>query len=706
MNVIEATLRTNYYTDPAALAFKLMPGKIDGAPFPRPKYEIWVCSPRVEGVHLRFGEVARGGLRWSDRRDDFRTEVLGLVKAQMVKNAVIVPTGAKGGFFAKQLPNPAVDRGAWMEEGKSAYRIFIRSLLEITDNLVTDANGETVVPPANVVRLDGDDTYLVVAADKGTASFSDIANSISEERGHWLGDAFASGGSIGYDHKAMGITARGAWESVKRHFAEFGVDTQTEEFTAAGVGDMSGDVFGNGLLRTRTVKLVAAFDHRDIFLDPNPDAGASFDERARLFELPRSSWADYNKDLISAGGGVFSRSLKSIPISPEVRDALGLGATVSSMAPTELLKAILGAPVDLLYNGGIGTYVKASTETHAEVGDRANDAIRVDGKQIRAKVIGEGGNLGMTQLGRIEAALHGVLLNTDAIDNSAGVDCSDHEVNIKIFVDRMVRAGKIDKDERVPIPALDDRRGLPPGAEDQLRPERDAAQRQAGDGQLVPGLRAPDGLAGGARGPEPRARVPAHQRAARGTPGRGPDADRAGTLRAGRLREDPAGVRACRVRPAGRPVLRGHPAQLLPGPAGRTLRRGTRFAPAAPRDHRHGDRQRHGQRRRHHLRLPRHGGNRRHRVPGRQGLRRAARHLRLRRGIRRDQRAGTVLRHADLVPPAPGHAPPAGPRHPLVHPPRRPRRAGQRFRARRSPRPSRPCARWSARCCAVRTMHA
>lgn len=448
VNVIEATLRTNYYTNPAALAFKLMPGKIDGAPFPRPKYEIWVCSPRIEGTHLRFGEVARGGLRWSDRRDDFRTEVLGLVKAQMVKNAVIVPTGAKGGFFAKQLPNPAVDRGAWMEEGKSAYRIFIRSLLEITDNLVAGENGETVVPPANVVRLDGDDTYLVVAADKGTASFSDIANSISEDRGHWLGDAFASGGSIGYDHKAMGITARGAWESVKRHFTEFGVDTQSEEFTAAGVGDMSGDVFGNGMLRTRTLKLVAAFDHRDIFLDPDPTPGAAFDERARLFELPRSSWADYNKDLISEGGGVFSRSLKSIPISPEVRVALGLGATVSSMAPTELLKAILGAPVDLLYNGGIGTYVKSSAETHAQVGDRANDAIRVDGAQIRAKVIGEGGNLGMTQLGRIEAALHGVILNTDAIDNSAGVDCSDHEVNIKIFVDRMVRAGKLDPAER------------------------------------------------------------------------------------------------------------------------------------------------------------------------------------------------------------------------------------------------------------------
>ncbi|ASN38909.1 glutamate dehydrogenase [Arthrobacter sp. 7749] len=448
VNLIESTLRTNYFTDPAALAFKLSPRTIDDAPFPRPKYEIWVCSPRLEGVHLRFGEVARGGLRWSDRREDFRTEVLGLVKAQMVKNAVIVPTGAKGGFFAKQLPNPGEDRVAWMEEGKAAYRIFIRSLLEITDNLVADENGERVVPPANVVRLDGDDTYLVVAADKGTASFSDIANEISADRGHWLGDAFASGGSVGYDHKAMGITARGAWESVKRHFTEFGVDTQTQPFTAVAVGDMSGDVFGNGMQRTRTIGLLAAFDHRDIFLDPTPDSSAAFDERQRLFELPRSSWADYNRELISAGGGVFSRSLKSIPISPEVRNVLGLGSTVSTMAPNELLRAILGAPVDLLYNGGIGTYVKASDESHAEVGDRANDAIRVDGHQVRARVIGEGGNLGMTQRGRIEAALHGVILNTDAIDNSAGVDCSDHEVNIKIFVDRMVVAGKLAAGER------------------------------------------------------------------------------------------------------------------------------------------------------------------------------------------------------------------------------------------------------------------
>ena len=448
VNLIEATLRTNYYLDPAALAFKLLPGKITDAPFPRPKYEIWVCSPRVEGVHLRFGEVARGGLRWSDRREDFRTEVLGLVKAQMVKNAVIVPSGAKGGFFAKALPNPAIDRGAWMEEGKAAYRIFIRSLLEITDNLVADESGERVVPPKNVVRLDGDDTYLVVAADKGTASFSDIANEISLERGHWLGDAFASGGSVGYDHKAMGITARGAWESVKRHFMELGLDTQSEGFTAAGVGDMSGDVFGNGMLRTRSIKLVAAFDHRDIFLDPSPEPESAFEERQRLFELPRSSWADYNKELISAGGGVFSRSMKSIPVSSEVREVLGLESTVNSMAPNDLLKAILAAPVDLLYNGGIGTYVKAADESHAEVGDRANDAIRVNGAQIRARVIGEGGNLGMTQRGRIEAALNGVILNTDAIDNSAGVDCSDHEVNIKIFVDRMVKAGKLSHEER------------------------------------------------------------------------------------------------------------------------------------------------------------------------------------------------------------------------------------------------------------------
>ncbi|WP_309080035.1 NAD-glutamate dehydrogenase [Zhihengliuella sp.] len=449
-NAIDATLRTNYYrTTRTALAFKVAPARIEGAPYPRPEFEIWVYSPEVEGVHLRFGAVARGGLRWSDRREDFRTEVLGLVKAQVTKNAVIVPEGAKGGFFAKQLPDPAKDRGAWMEAGKDAYRIFIRALLSVTDNLDIAADGtQTVIPPENVVRLDGDDSYLVVAADKGTASFSDIANEISLEEGHWLGDAFASGGSVGYDHKAMGITARGAWESAKRHFSSFGHDTQTEDFTVAGVGDMSGDVFGNGMLQTKHIRLVAAFDHRHIFLDPNPDAAVSFAERERLFELPRSSWADYNTELISEGGGVYPRHSKTIPISPEVRAALGMPEDVEELSPPELLRAILKAPVDLFYNGGIGTYIKGSTESNASVGDRANDAIRVDGADVRARVIVEGGNLGLTQLGRIEAAMKGVLLNTDSIDNSAGVDCSDHEVNIKILVDRLVAAGKLDAADR------------------------------------------------------------------------------------------------------------------------------------------------------------------------------------------------------------------------------------------------------------------
>lgn len=447
-NLIEATLRTNFFQDKPHISFKLNTSAINGAPHPRPKFEIWVYSPQIEGVHLRFGDIARGGLRWSDRREDFRTEILGLVKAQTVKNAVIVPTGAKGGFYAKQLPDPVKDRGAWMAEGQASYRTFIRALLDITDNLVTTGDREEVVPPERVVRHDGDDSYLVVAADKGTASFSDIANELSAEYGFWLGDAFASGGSVGYDHKAMGITARGAWESVRRHFTEFGVDTQTEDFTVAGVGDMSGDVFGNGMLLSRHIRLVAAFDHRHIFLDPNPDAATSFEERERLFRLPRSSWEDYNPELISEGGGVYPRHVKSVPVSEQVRAALGLEDSVTSMSPPDLLRAILTAPVDLLYNGGIGTYVKASTETNADVGDKANDAIRVNGNQLRARVVGEGGNLGMTQRGRIEAALNGVILNTDAIDNSAGVDCSDHEVNIKIFVDRMVRTGKLPAEGR------------------------------------------------------------------------------------------------------------------------------------------------------------------------------------------------------------------------------------------------------------------
>ena len=447
-NLIQATLRTNYYQNKPHLSFKLNPSAIDGLPFPTPMFEIWVYSPRVEGVHLRFGKVARGGLRWSDRREDFRTEILGLVKAQTVKNAVIVPTGAKGGFYAKQLPDPAADRSAWMAEGVESYKTFIRGLLDVTDNLITTPEGERLVPPADVVRHDDDDSYLVVAADKGTASFSDIANGLAAEYGFWLGDAFASGGSVGYDHKAMGITARGAWESVKRHFSELDLDTQAEPFTVVGVGDMSGDVFGNGMLLSKHIRLLAAFDHRHIFLDPTPDEAVSFAERQRLFELPRSSWDDYNKSLISEGGGVFARQAKSIPVSAQVRSALGLPEGTTRLSPPELLRAILLAPADLLYNGGIGTYVKASTETNAEVGDKANDSIRVDGRELRVKVVGEGGNLGMTQRGRIEAALQGVILNTDAIDNSAGVDCSDHEVNIKIFVDRMVAAGKLDPAER------------------------------------------------------------------------------------------------------------------------------------------------------------------------------------------------------------------------------------------------------------------
>ncbi|EPD54870.1 NAD-glutamate dehydrogenase [Streptomyces sp. HGB0020] len=450
LTVIKATLRTNFFQEAAGgkpheyVSMKFDPRAIPDLPAPRPAYEIWVYSPRVEGVHLRFGKVARGGLRWSDRREDFRTEILGLVKAQMVKNTVIVPVGAKGGFVAKQLPDPSVDRDAWLAEGVACYKTFISALLDITDNMVA---GE-VVPPQDVVRHDEDDTYLVVAADKGTATFSDIANGVAETYNFWLGDAFASGGSAGYDHKGMGITARGAWESVKRHFRELGVDTQSEDFTVVGIGDMSGDVFGNGMLLSEHIRLVAAFDHRHIFIDPNPDAATSYAERRRVFELPRSSWADYNTDLISTGGGVFPRSAKAIPVNAHIREALGIEGKVSKMTPADLMKAILLAPVDLLWNGGIGTYVKASTETHADVGDKANDAIRVDGADLRVRVVGEGGNLGLTQLGRIEFARQGGKINTDAIDNSAGVDTSDHEVNIKILLNGLVADGDMTVKQR------------------------------------------------------------------------------------------------------------------------------------------------------------------------------------------------------------------------------------------------------------------
>ena len=466
LTLIKATLRTNFFQSAGEagakgskqgetreqhsyVSMKFDPQAIPDLPAPRPAYEIWVYSPRLEGVHLRFGKVARGGLRWSDRREDFRTEILGLVKAQMVKNTVIVPVGAKGGFVAKQLPDPAVDRDAWLAEGIAAYKIFISALLDITDNLV----GGEVVPPTDVVRHDGDDTYLVVAADKGTASFSDIANEVAVSYNFWLGDAFASGGSAGYDHKGMGITARGAWESVKRHFRELGHDTQSEDFTVVGVGDMSGDVFGNGMLLSEHIRLVAAFDHRHIFLDPHPDAASSFAERRRLYDLPRSSWGDYDKKLLSPGGGIHPRSAKSIPVNGHVREALGIGPGVTKLTPADLMKAILAAPVDLLWNGGIGTYVKATTESNADVGDKANDAIRVNGEDVRAKVIGEGGNLGLTQLGRIEFARRGAdgeggRINTDAIDNSAGVDTSDHEVNIKILLNSVVADGDMTVKQR------------------------------------------------------------------------------------------------------------------------------------------------------------------------------------------------------------------------------------------------------------------
>jgi glutamate dehydrogenase len=449
--VIRAVLRTNYFrvdgdgAPPGYLSFKLDPGQVPLLPLPRPRFEIFVYSPRVEGVHLRGGSVARGGLRWSDRREDFRTEVLGLMKAQMVKNALIVPVGSKGGFVVKRPPviDPAQPRrDALQAEGIECYRTFLRGLLDVTDNIV----GGEVVPPERVVRYDGDDPYLVVAADKGTASFSDIANGVSAEYSFWLGDAFASGGSQGYDHKQMGITARGAWKSVERHFRELGTNIETSEFTVVGIGDMSGDVFGNGMLLSPHIKLLAAFNHMHVFLDPNPDAAAGYAERQRLFELERSGWSDYNPSLISAGGGVHPRTAKSIKITPEVQGALAIAA--DELSPTELIRELLRAPVDLLWNGGIGTYVKASAETHADVGDKANDGVRVDGEQLRCRVVGEGGNLGFTQRGRIEYARGGGRINTDAIDNVAGVNCSDHEVNIKILLDALVAAGDLTQKQR------------------------------------------------------------------------------------------------------------------------------------------------------------------------------------------------------------------------------------------------------------------
>lgn len=447
LHLIRATLRTNFFQRGADqqsrpyLSFKLDPSLVPDLPLPRPLFEIFVYSPRMEGVHLRGGRVARGGIRWSDRREDFRTEILGLMKAQTVKNAVIVPLGAKGGFVVKQLPS-GIDREALLAEVTACYQTLIRGMLDLTDNLVAGQ----VVPPPDVVRYDDDDPYLVVAADKGTATFSDIANAIARDYGFWLGDAFASGGSAGYDHKQMGITSRGAWESVKRHFREVGKDVEVTDFTVVGIGDMSGDVFGNGMLLSRHIQLIGAFNHQHIFLDPDPDPERSFQERERLFKLPRSTWADYDHSVISQGGGIFPRSAKSIPLSPEVRSKLAVEA--SQLPPNELIRALLKAPVDLLWNGGIGTYVKASDERHSDVGDKANDALRVDGRELRCRVVTEGGNLGFTQRGRIEYALLGGRINTDAIDNSAGVDCSDHEVNLKILLNAMVVGGDMTEKQR------------------------------------------------------------------------------------------------------------------------------------------------------------------------------------------------------------------------------------------------------------------
>ena len=445
VDMIVATLRTNYFQKDAEgkfksyISLKIQPSLIPEVPLPVPAFEIFVYSPRVEGVHLRFGKVARGGLRWSDRREDFRTEVLGLVKAQQVKNTVIVPVGSKGGFVCKQLPS---EREAFIKEGQECYKIFIRGLLDITDNI---DRGE-IVPAVDVTRHDEDDAYLVVAADKGTATFSDIANGIANEYNFWLGDAFASGGSVGYDHKKMGITARGAWESVKRHFREMDINCQTTDFTAVAIGDMAGDVFGNGMLLSKHIRLQVAFNHLHIFVDPNPDAAASYPERERLFKLPRSSWEDYNKELISSGGGIFSRAAKSITLTPEMKKMLG--TKKASMTPNELIKASLMMNYDLLWNGGIGTYIKHSKETDADVGDRANDALRINGKDLGAKVFGEGGNLGATQLGRIEFAAQGGRVNTDFIDNVGGVACSDNEVNIKILLNGLVAEGDLTRKQR------------------------------------------------------------------------------------------------------------------------------------------------------------------------------------------------------------------------------------------------------------------
>ena len=655
LTLIDATLRTNAFrrrSDAGGdgefadeISVKLNPQKIAFLPEPRPMFEIFVCSPLVEGVHLRGGRVARGGLRWSDRPEDFRTEVLGLVKAQMVKNAVIVPVGAKGGFVIKQSTASPADRDAVRAEGVDRYRRFIRSLLDVTDDL----DGLTVVRPPDCVVYDEDDPYLVVAADKGTATFSDIANELAADAGFWLGDAFASGGSVGYDHKAMGITARGAWESVRRHARVIGKDVETDELTVVGVGDMSGDVFGNGMLLSTHLKIVAAFDHRHVFLDPDPDPATSHAERKRLFELPRSSWADYDPSLISAGGGVHRRDAKAIDITDQARAALGIGDAVTSLRPDELISAILLAPVDLLWNGGIGTYVKASTESNEAVGDRANDSLRVDAADLRCRIVGEGGNLGLTQLARVEYAVGGGYIYADAIDNSAGGRLQrprgEHQDRA-----RPARPRRRPHDEAAQRPARrDDRRGGRTRAGRQSSPDAGVDDRPpsiVGDGQR------PRPLPRDARErgrPRPVARVPPDRQADRRTAGGGERPARTRIRRDDRLHEKSRRAGDPRQRSAGFTRPRDRPARLFPDGAPRPVPRSAARAPPAPRDHRHRPRERHGQPVGHLVRPPDDGGlgcvgsRRGTRIPG------VAEHLPIRRVVARDRRPGQLdrPRHAD-----------------------------------------------------------
>ena len=576
--LIDATVRTNAALGRDYLSLKLRSAEVPHMPPPAPLFEIFVYHPEVEGIHLRGGHVARGGIRWSDRREDYRSEVLGLMKAQMVKNAVIVPVGAKGGFVLRAPPS---ERDALREEVRLRYSTLIRGMLDVTDNIV----GGEVVRPEGVRAFDGDDPYLVVAADKGTAALSDTANAIAIEYGFWLGDAFASGGSKGYDHKALGITARGAWESVKRHFRELGRDVDSRPFTVVGIGDMSGDVFGNGMLLSRQIHLIAAFDHRHVFLDPTPDSAASFSERARLFALGAgTSWADYDRGVISAGGGVWARTEKSVPLSPEARAALGVEA--EALDPDELVRAILRAPVDLLWNGGIGTFVKASSETHAEVSDRDSEAVRVDGRELRARVVGEGGNLGLTQRGRIEYATAGGRINTDAIDNSAGVDCSDHEVNIKILLGAGVERGLFTLDAaRLPA-RRGRRRGLRARALRQL-PAGPDPQPGAGDRPGARrGARDADARAGARRAAAPRARGAPDGRAAERAPAPGPRPDTPRAGRAARLRQAQPVSQGAVVGDPRRPGARRRAARVLPEAHRRGDRRALPRAPPAARDRR------------------------------------------------------------------------------------------------------------------------